>query len=508
LGSQDPDVGVHSAAVVVVSRSRRWLLPALLSALWVLIGTAWALGLHPLAWAGLSVLASAVLISSLYPQLGAFGPVVVGGQPGRQRVALTFDDGPDPEWTPRVLDLLRAADAHATFFVVGRRVDAAPELAARIVSEGHQLAHHSHSHRWELMFRRSALLADYDRASDSVAIASGHPRFYRPPVGIVAPEVMDVVASRGARLVAWSLRPYDTQTDDADRLRSRLKSKVRDGSIVLLHDGVLRGDRRPVVVDALAGVLEDLAARDLKPVTVSELLEEPAYFEGAPVRPRPRWSKLPVAVLSTVAALLLTGLGQAFAAAPSLPPELDAAARALAANDTVSSTFVQTKTSILFAEDVVQTGTLLLRRADGRLVWKYDEGPAILMAGGRFYPAGVDAESAGEEAAAGFSLPGAGRMIDVFEAMFSLQADLLAKAFTAVTKDPTHFVLTPRDDATRALFARVELEVAGTPLALRHVVMDEATGDRTTIAFSDVQVDSALPADAFLTPAERSAASK
>ncbi len=493
---------------MVLSPSRRWLLPTLLILLWLGLLWAWIAGRPELAWGGLFALTGAVTTGSMLPQLGFFGPIVIGGTPGRRRVALTFDDGPDPRWTPAVLDALRAAGARATFFVIGRRVDEQPDLAARIAAEGHQLAHHSHAHAWSLMFSRQRLVADYDRASDSVATARAHPRFYRPPVGIVAPEVMDTVTARRAHLVGWSLRPYDTQRTRASSLRSHVASKVRDGGIVLLHDGSLRAGRRPVVVDALPGILEDLRARELEPVTLAELLDEPAYFEGEPVRVHPRWSKLPLAVLCTLFALLLTGLGQAIAGETALPPELQAAATALSKNTTVSSRFTQTKTSILFAEDVVQTGTLLLRRADGRLVWRYDDGPAVLMAGGRFYPAGVDAAAAGEEGAAGFSLPGAGTMIDVFEAMFSLQAAALAAAFTAVAEDAHHFVLTPRDDATKALFARVRMEVGGDPLGLRSVVMDEATGDRTTIAFTDVKIDAPLSADVFLTPTERSAASK
>lgn len=489
---------------MVLSPSRRWVLKTLLALIWAAVAASWVLGIPALPWIALWTLGSTLFVASILPQLGLFGPIVVAGRPGRRRVALTFDDGPDPAWTPAVLEALREAGAQATFFVLGRRVDAAPELAARIVAEGHQLAHHSHEHRWAEMFWRPGLLSDYDRACDSIARVAGPPTCYRPPVGIVAPEVLDLVEARGARLVGWTLRPYDTRMSDPDLLRRRIGSKVVDGSIVLLHDGSLREGRRPVVIDALPGILADLKDRDLEPVTLSSLLEQPAYVQGEPVRTSPRWSRFPLAVLATIVLLVLSGVGQAVAAEP-LPPELTAAAAELAKNTTVTSRFTQTKTSILFAEDVVRTGTLLLRRSDGRLVWRYDEGPAVLMAGGRFYPAGVDAATAGEEAATGFSLPGGGAMIDTFEAMFSLDAEALGAAFTATAKDATHFVLVPREASTRALFARVELEVGGAPLALRGVVMDEATGDRTTLVFGDVVVDGPLPADAFWTPAERSA---
>ncbi len=483
--------------------SRPWILPALLLACWLLLAQAWLAGAAWMAAGAFVLLTLGVLLTSIWPSLGAFGPIILRAPAGSGRVAITFDDGPDPEWTPQVLDALEAAGARATFFLVGQRVEQHPELARRLVQAGHQVAHHSHSHRWDLMFWRPALLADFDAGLAALQAATERiPRFFRPPIGILAPEVVDAAQSRGMQLTGWSVRPYDTRLREPDELVRRVASKVRDGSIVLLHDGAMRPGFTPPAVAALPFILGDLERRGLQAVTLAELVGQDAYQKEAPVRHTPRWSRVPLAVGATMLSLLIA------TAALAAPPDLATAAAELAKNDRVKSTFQQTKTSILFAEDVVRTGSLLLRRSDGRLVWAYDDGPAMLMAEGRFYPAGVDAKAAGEDGAAGYALPGGGRMIDVFEALFSLDAKALDLAFDSTTLEPGRFELKPKDPETAALFARVELRVDGEPLALRSVVMDESTGDRTTIAFTAVEVDAPLPEGAFLTPAERSKKAK
>lgn len=495
--------------------SRPWILPTLLIGCWLLLARAWFVGPGWLPALAFAVLALGLLLTSVWTSLGAFGPIVLRGRPGRRQVALTFDDGPDPAWTPQILDALADAGARATFFLVGERVERNPELARRLVAAGHQVAHHSHTHRWDLMFWRPRLVADVDAGLAALQAATDRiPRFFRPPIGILAPEVLDAARSRGMQLVGWSVRPYDTRLRSADELVRRVLSKVRDGSIVLLHDGAMRPGFEPPAVGALPVLLGELERRGLRAVTLAELIDQEPYQEEAPVRQTPRWSKVPLAVAVTLVSLIV---GTAALAAPatassptavSAPADLATAAAELAKNDQVKSTFQQTKTSVLFSEDVVRTGSLLLRRADGRLVWAYDDGPAMLMAGGRFYPAGVDAESAGVDGAAGYALPGGGRMVDVFEALFSLDAAALAASFDTTPVAPGHFALVPKDTETAALFSRVELQVGGEPLALRRVVMHEATGDRTVIEFSEVQVNGPLPEGAFLTPAERSQKAK
>lgn len=207
-----------------------------------------------------------------------------------------------------------------------------------------------------------------------------------------------------------------------------------------------------------------------------------------------------------LSALFALSLVATPAGAGELPPELLTAAKTLSAHDTVKASFTQTKSSVLFVEDMVRSGSLELRRADGRLLWAYQDGPSFLMADGRFFPAGKTADQAGSEGATGFSMPGAGNMTSVLQAVFTLDPDALRKHFSAEVTAPGTFELTPTAKAARGLFSKVTLVVGGEPLAVRQTTMDEPTGDRTVIEFVDVQVGADLPPERFMTPAERSAA--
>lgn len=207
-----------------------------------------------------------------------------------------------------------------------------------------------------------------------------------------------------------------------------------------------------------------------------------------------------------VVALSLGSAGSAFAGNEALPDELLSAAKTLSAHGTVKASFEQTKTSVLFVEDMVRTGTLEMRRSDSRLLWTYNDGPAFLMAGGRFYPAGKTAEEVGKEGAAGFAMPGAGDMTGVLQAVFTLAPDALAAHFSVVVSGPGTFELTPTDAAAKGMFSKVLLTVGGSPLAVRRTLMHEPTGDVTSIVFSEVSVGGELAKQRFLTPSERSAA--
>jgi peptidoglycan/xylan/chitin deacetylase (PgdA/CDA1 family)/outer membrane lipoprotein-sorting protein len=462
-----------------------------------------AVGAGAAAWpvlpGALGLLAGVILIASMNAPWQLFGPALVRGPQSSGVVALTFDDGPDPEFTPAVLDALDAVGAKGTFFVVGSRVAAAPEVARGIVERGHQIGHHSYDHQWTKMFSRARLREDYERGARAIREAAGVvPRFFRPPVGIVAPEVLDMVASAGATVATWSVRPFDGRINDAPEVRRRVASKISAGDIVLLHDGSLRPGRVPPAVAALPGILDDLKARNLRSVTLAEMTGTAAYLtETELTQPLPlRRSPLPVVVAATVFALIL---GTAISAqAADLPTTLITAAEELEKHPTVQAKFTQTKTSVLFVEPIVSTGELLLRRSDGRIRWSYDGGPAILLADGRVYPLGSD------EHADGIVLPGGTGFTAMFDALLTLDPEALAEHFTGTDLGEGRFSLVPRSDGARALFVRVELTIAGSPRVLQRVEMSEVTGDVTLIEFADVKPGVPLSADRFATPAERS----
>jgi peptidoglycan/xylan/chitin deacetylase (PgdA/CDA1 family) len=219
------------------------------------------------------------------PGSGLFYPTISHGARAGQRVALTFDDGPDAAITPQLLDLLAQSGARATFFVIGKSLVAQPQLGQRMLAEGHVIGNHSWQHsRWQnfRLFRWHA--QELERGAQAIAALDGgrRPRLYRPPVGLKRPELARAAWRRGLTLVAWSLHSHDTRLRDPQRIARRVLAKVRGGDIVLLHDGHdLAGRRRPQCVAALRLILVGLRERGFECVTVPELLE----FSGDVPRP-------------------------------------------------------------------------------------------------------------------------------------------------------------------------------------------------------------------------------
>jgi peptidoglycan/xylan/chitin deacetylase (PgdA/CDA1 family) len=156
----------------------------------------------------------------------------------RNEVALTFDDGPHAQGTPAVLAALAAADAPATFFLVGEQVEREPALAAEIAAAGHELAVHGYRH--VLLLRRSlrALAEDLERAVDAIGGATGHaPACYRPPYGIFSGAGLELARRHGWRPVLWSRHGRDwARGATAVSIAARATRNLRDGDVVLLHD--------------------------------------------------------------------------------------------------------------------------------------------------------------------------------------------------------------------------------------------------------------------------------
>lgn len=206
-----------------------------------------------------------------------FMPVISQGPPGVNRVALSFDDGPDTEVTPALLDALAEHNARASFFVIAKHVEAAPELTRRIVAEGHELGNHSYAHSRLLNFRGVAgMRAEIEKAMAVLKPYQSQPwpPLYRPPVGLKNPPLARVVQELGLKVIAWSLHSRDTRSRDPRRIADRVLDKVKPGAIILMHDGHdLPGGHRPATVEALHLILAGLEQRGLACVTVSELLD-------------------------------------------------------------------------------------------------------------------------------------------------------------------------------------------------------------------------------------------
>ena len=262
----------------------RWRPSALLRvSAGVHVGGLAALILAPRAWpltvGALVADHVALLAAGVWPRSQLLGPTLVRLPPAaRQRgeVALTFDDGPDPVTTPRVLDLLDERGVRATFFCVGRRVETHPDLAAEIARRGHRVENHSHHHRVAFWFLPPAALRDeINRAQAAIAAATGRtPRLFRAPAGIRSPLLAPALARSGLELVAWTRRGFDSVTTDARRVLARLVRGLGSGDILVLHDGSSARTKAgvPVVLEVLPGLLDAVAAANLTPAPVDPAL--------------------------------------------------------------------------------------------------------------------------------------------------------------------------------------------------------------------------------------------
>jgi peptidoglycan-N-acetylglucosamine deacetylase len=244
--------GLHAAAAA-------WLAAAPSHWPWV----AAALAADHLAVVGASLLPRSRLLG---PNRTRLGPdAVVRGE-----VALTFDDGPDAEVTPAVLDLLGRHDARATFFVVGRRVERHPELTAEITARGHGLGNHTHTHPHHFWFLGpGGIRLEIGLAGRAIERATGSStRLFRAPAGIRGPWTSWVLSRMGLDLVSWTRRGYDAVRTDPERVAARLLGGLSAGDILLMHDGspARAPTGRPVVLEALPRVLEAIEAEGLRPV--------------------------------------------------------------------------------------------------------------------------------------------------------------------------------------------------------------------------------------------------
>ena len=187
------------------------------------------------------------------------------------RVALTFDDGP-AEHTPQVLDILRRHGARATFFLIGPRAAAHPEIVARMRAEGHEIANHYSSIRSTLRVSEQEFTAEVARAEAMMA-PIGPPKLFRPPGGITTPANRRALERMGYRCVLGSAYPFDGRPRPVGYIQWVVSKNLEPGAIVILHDGVQYPGN---TVAALDGILDAAAAKGLAVVTVGELLGETA----------------------------------------------------------------------------------------------------------------------------------------------------------------------------------------------------------------------------------------
>lgn len=188
---------------------------------------------------------------------------------GRQPcVALTFDDGPSPEDTPRLLDILRDKQVPATFFVIGERAEKHPELVRRACAEGHLIGNHTWSHPSLFCFLTPwRLREEIERGEASIQKACDYrPRYFRSPVGLRHPILQSYLERSGLEYISWRIRTWDTWGLAPETLTRRILDNVAPGDIILLHDSLKRG--AGAMLHALPGIIDQLRLRGYEFVTV------------------------------------------------------------------------------------------------------------------------------------------------------------------------------------------------------------------------------------------------
>ena len=196
------------------------------------------------------------------------------------KVALTFDDGPDDQMTPQILDILKENSVHATFFLIGSYARQNPNMVRRIVAEGNVIANHTWSHANMLRLPPGQARQEITRTEDLLAQITGcRTALLRPPRGRVSPDIMDLARQEGYRVIGWSVDSVDWLDPVKSRITARLHDQMHPGAIILMH-AVDLPTSKGVTVKVLPGLIRELKARGYQLVTLDELLQVPAY--GSP----------------------------------------------------------------------------------------------------------------------------------------------------------------------------------------------------------------------------------
>ena len=190
-----------------------------------------------------------------------------------ERVALTFDDGPLPGMTDKILDVLNSHNVKATFFCIGHRVQKNPEIVERIDREGHLIGNHTFWHGPLFDLKSSSMMTKELADTDAVLtkVISRRPRFFRPPYGVTNPMLSKAVRRRNYTVIGWSIRSFDSVTRDPEKLYRRITRRIGAGDVVLLHD------YSESMLAILPRIIEHVQQNGLKIVRVDEMFNERGY---------------------------------------------------------------------------------------------------------------------------------------------------------------------------------------------------------------------------------------
>jgi peptidoglycan-N-acetylglucosamine deacetylase len=252
--------------------------PALLTGITAFLASGLLLLIRPaLAAIPLALFILFCMVAPFFPGFGFFLPVICRRETDCRAVALTFDDGPDPDVTPRLLELLRRHKVRATFFVAGARAESHPGVIREILSEGHTLGNHSYHHDPLLMLRSQARLREeVARTQDLLSAFAVRPLTFRPPVGVTNSRLPGVLRELDLCCVTFSCRAFDRGNRRVARLAEIILRKVRPGDIILLHDVKAKGgDRIEKWLAETEEIVSGLKGQGYRVLPLEELIERP-----------------------------------------------------------------------------------------------------------------------------------------------------------------------------------------------------------------------------------------
>ncbi len=202
--------------------------------------------------------------------------LIMRGPSTNREIALTFDDAPDDIFTPKILNILRENKVKATFFLVGHRIEKYPDIAKRIVQEGHAVGNHSYNHPNFLQMKEADFIRQINRTDQLISSLSGSvPTIVRPPYGEIDEKQLEWLTQNKRVVVQWDVDSIDWKGLKSEEIVNNILSRLKPGSIVLLHSGTGEGGDLSGTVQALPTVIDDLRKKGFTLVTVPDLLDIP-----------------------------------------------------------------------------------------------------------------------------------------------------------------------------------------------------------------------------------------
>jgi len=214
-----------------------------------------------------------IAVGSARINSGFFLPVACQGDISEKSIAITFDDGPASDSTPRILDILKRTHTPATFFCIGKKIKLQPELVKQIDQDGHLIGNHSYSHDFFFDFYSSRKIKSELAETNSLflGLTNKNIRFFRPPYGVTTPNIARAVDQGGFHAIGWSVRSMDTVIRNKESLLKKVTEKIKPGDVILFHDTV------EVTVQILQEFIEKVRQQGFQIVRLDHLLKLQAY---------------------------------------------------------------------------------------------------------------------------------------------------------------------------------------------------------------------------------------